>query len=380
VTPLRLASYYAMAFGVIGVFMPFWPLWLKSRGLTAEDIGLVMALGVAVRTISNPLVANMADRMGERKRIMAALTFFACAAFAMFFGAHGFWAILAVTLVFHTLWSPAMPLMETLVMQTAKREPIDYGRVRLWGSVTFVVGAWGMGFVLEGHPIDTVYWVSLGLLAATFASTLLLPDTRIATSTTKRRPIAAVLTDRTFIVFAIGAALIQSSHGVYYTFGTIHWQNAGHSEAVIGWLWAEGVLAEVILFIWGDKLVRRFGAARLIALGGAAGLIRWIGTGITDALPALMVLQILHAFTFGAAHLGAIHFIARRMAPEVSATAQSLYAGLVMGLAMGFSAWMSGKLYAAHAAQAYHAMALMAGLGGIIAYGLRRRHDTGDTQ
>ena len=378
-TSLRLAIFYAMAFGFIGVLMPFWPLWLKSRGLTAEDIGLVMALGIAVKTVGNPLVANTADRMGERKRIMAVLALFACIVFAAYQWTYGFWAILAVTLLFHALWSPAMPLMETLVMQTGKLEPIDYGRVRLWGSVTFIFGAWGMGYVLNDSPIDTVYWVALALMAATFASTLTLPDTRIAPSAGKRRPIAAVLTDRTFILFAVGAALIQSSHGVYYTFGTIHWQSVGHSEAVIGWLWAEGVIAEVILFIWGDKLVKRFGAARLIALGGLAGLVRWAGTGLTDALPALMVLQVLHAFTFGAAHLGAIHFIARRMAPEISATAQSLYAGLVMGLAMGMSAWMSGKLYAAHAAQSYFAMAVMAGLGGIIAFALRRRHATGES-
>lgn len=372
-TSLRLACFYAASFAVIGIFMPFWPLWLKSRGLSAEDLGLVVALGIAIKTIANPLIANAADRLGERKRIMAALLCVATLGFAMYHWAHGFWPILLVTLAFHAFWSPTMPLMESLVMQTAKVEPIDYGRVRLWGSLTFIAGAWGMGKALDGGSIEAVYWAALAMMVATAATVLVLPDTRIAPSTAARRPILDVLTDRTFIAFLAAAALIQSSHAVYYTFGTIHWKAAGHSEAVIGGLWAEGVIAEVVLFAWGDKLVRRFGAARLIALGGLAGALRWGVTGLTDALPALLALQLLHAFTFGAAHLGAVHFIARRMAPQVSATAQSLYAAVVMGLALGLSAWMSGKLYADFGSRAYLAMAVMAGLGAVVAYGLRRK-------
>jgi PPP family 3-phenylpropionic acid transporter len=373
-TPVRFALFYSAIFAMIGVMMPFWPLWLKSHGLGAEELGLVMALGIAVKTFANPLVAGIADRRGERKRIIAVLSAAGIAAFALFHWAHGFWPILLVAMLFHAVWSPNMPLMESLVMQTAKHEPIDYGRVRLWGSITFVIGAWGMGRALDGGPIDIVHLIVLALIVVTFLSALTLPDTRIATSASTRRPILEVATDRTFLAFIAATALIQASHAVYYTFGTIHWQSVGHSEGVIGFLWALGVIAEVILFIWGDKLVRRVGAARLIALGGLAGLIRWAGTGMTDALPALMVLQILHAFTFGATHLGAVHFIARRMAPEVSATAQSLYAAVVMGLALGFAAWMSGRLYAGWGAEAYHVMAAMAGVGAVIAIALRRRN------
>jgi MFS transporter, PPP family, 3-phenylpropionic acid transporter len=372
-TAFRLAGFYAAAFAVIGASMPFWPLWLRSHGLKVEDIGLVMAIGITVKTIANPLIANAADRRGERKRIIVILTLLTTLAFSLFYWADGFWGVLAVTLVFHMFWAPTMPLMESLTMQTAKKEPLDYGRVRLWGSLTFIAGAWGMGQMLEGRSINLVYWVTLALLGVTFLSSLALPDTRVAKSAPGRRPIWDVLTDRTFLIFVLATALIQSSHGVYYTVGTIHWQSVGHSESIIGWLWAVGVIAEVLLFAWGDKIVRRFGAARLIALGGLGGLIRWAGTGLTDALEPLLVLQILHALTFGAAHLGAVHFIARRVAPEISATAQSVYAAVVMGLAMGLSAWVSGKLYAGYGSQAYLLMAAMAGLGGLIAYSLRRR-------
>ena len=351
--------------------MPFWPLWLQSRNLGPEDIGLVMALSVAFKTITNPLVAAIADRYGERKRLMILLTLLATSIFPLYYWSHDFWTIAIVTIVFHAFWSPNMPLMESLTIQTAKLKRLDYGRVRLWGSCTFIIGAWGMGRLLDGSPIDLVYWVALSLLALTFLSTLTLPDSRVAKLKSSNSPIRIVLTDRSFIVFIIATALIQSSHAVYYSFSTIHWKGVGHSEAVIGWLWAEGVIAEIFLFIWGDQIIKHYGAARLITLAGFAGLMRWLLIGLTHILPMLLIIQLLHALTFGAAHLGAIYFIARRMEPSVSATAQTVYT-VVVGFTMGFSAWISGILYADVGSQAYYLMAAMAGCGGTIAYGLWR--------
>ena len=261
--------------------------------------------------------------------------------------------------------------MESLTIQTAKLKRLDYGRVRLWGSCTFIIGAWGMGKLLDSSPIDLVYWVALSLLALTFLSTLTLPDSRVAKLKSFNSPIRIVLTDRSFVVFVIATALIQSSHAVYYSFSTIHWKGVGHSEAVIGWLWAEGVIAEIFLFMWGDQIIKHFGAARLITLAGFAGLMRWLLIGLTHMLPMLLIIQLLHALTFGAAHLGAIYFIARRVEPSVSATAQTIYTAVV-GFTMGLSAWISGILYADLGSQAYYLMAAMAGCGGTIAYGLWR--------
>jgi PPP family 3-phenylpropionic acid transporter len=166
--------------------------------------------------------------------------------------------------------------------------------------------------------------------------------------------------------------MIQGSHAVYYAFGTLHWQAAGYSDDVIGALWAEGVVAEIVLFAFGGPLVRRLGPARLLALGGMAGTVRWLVLGLTDALPALVSVQALHAFTFGAAHLGAIHFIARAMPPALSATAQSLYSAVVMGLGTGLMLVASGPLYAALAGAAYLAMAAAALVGAALSWALAR--------
>ncbi len=173
--------------------------------------------------------------------------------------------------------------------------------------------------------------------------------------------------------FITAAALIQASHAVYYGFGTLNWKAQGYSENVIGWLWAEGVAAEIVLFAFGARLIRRFGPVRLIALGGLAGALRWSVTGVSDDLLVLIAMQALHGFTFGATHLGAIYFIARRMPQALSASAQGLYSSVVMGLALGAASLAAGKLYALYGSGAYQAMALLAAAGGGVALMLMNR-------
>ena len=177
-------------------------------------------------------------------------------------------------------------------------------------------------------------------------------------------------------LFITAAALIQASHSVYCGFGTLNWKAQGYSETVIGFLWAEGVIAEIILFAFGAHLVRRLGPAKLILLGGVAGAVRWSVTGTAGGLGVLIIMQALHAFTFAATHLGAIYFISRRVPQAVSASAQSLYSAVVMGLALGLAMLASGNLYSLYGAGAYQAMAVMAALGSIVAVFILRRRAT----
>ncbi|HEX9570473.1 MAG TPA: MFS transporter [Rhodospirillales bacterium] len=366
-TMLRLSLYYGAAFALIGIHLPFWPVWLAAHGLGPTEIGVVMAVGVGVKLIANPLVAHAADRRGQRRSIMVALALAATAAFALFGWTSGLAAILAVTVLFFAAWSPIMPLAESLTMMAGSAGELDYGRVRLWGSLAFIATAVGAGYLLSGRSPDLIYWVILIALAVTVAATLGLPAMPAPPAAGVRFAPFEVLRDRRFLLFLLAATLIQGSHGVYYAFGTLDWKASGYSENVIGWLWAEGVLAEIVLFAYGARLVRRFGPATLIALGGFAGALRWWLTGTSDALAVLVAMQALHALTFGASHLGAIYFIARQFPAAVSASAQSLYAAIVAGLGMALSALLAGRLYGEFGNAAYLGMAAMAGVGGLAA-------------
>src|SRR5439155_25096495 len=169
--------------------------------------------------------------------------------------------------------------------------------------------------------------------------------------------------DRPFWLFVASAAALQSSHQLYYGFGTLYWREVGLSDTVIGALWAEGVVAEIVLFWYSATLLARFGPLGLMALGGIAGILRWSLMGAMPGLGPAAGLQLLHALTFGASHLGAMHFLARSVPPGVAASAQSLYAALSAGLGSGLVMLVAGVLYAAYGGQAYPFMALLSAAG-----------------
>jgi MFS transporter, PPP family, 3-phenylpropionic acid transporter len=205
----------------------------------------------------------------------------------------------------------------------------------------------------------------LAASALLFAACLAMPRPPLAARGGRSRMAALgrLAADRRFWLFVATAAALQASHQLYYGFGTLYWRTLGFSDAVIGCLWAEGVLAEIALFWASAGLVAGLGPLGLMALGGGAGIVRWGFSGCATGLAAAAALQLLHALTFGASHLGAMHFLARTVPPDAAASAQALYSGASAGIGSGLVMLAAGALYAAYGGQAYGFMALLSALG-----------------
>jgi len=365
----RMAMFYAALFAVIGVNMPFWPLWLASRGLDPSEIGVVVSLGLAMKVIANPLLGHFADRSGQRRSLMIFLSMGAALAYGSFWFGHSFWVLAVISMCYFALWSPLIPLGENVTMLLVREQGFDYGRIRLWGSVGFIVASVGAGLVLarqatEDVP-DLIYMMVTGAIVLTSLTCIALPRTAPVRAESRRWTALAVLSDRRFVLFLVCSALIQASHSAYFAFATLHWKVLGHSELVIGVLWAVGVAAEIVLFVFAKKAVARIGALRLLMWGAAAGCIRWSLMPIDLPLAALFPLQVLHAFTFAAAHLGAMFFITDQIEQKFSATAQTLYSSAVMGVALSATTLVSGYLFELYGSAVFIAMAVMS-LGGLM--------------
>ncbi len=367
----RLSLYYAAYFGVVGVQMPFWPVWLSSRGLDAGAIGDLVTVSVIARVIATPSIAYLADVRGERKRLIVVLGVLALGSFILFQWTHSFWPILAISLIFFPAWAGPMPLTENVTMTIVRGHGLDYGRIRLWGSLSFIVMAYLTGRVLVDRSETVIYGLVVATLAVLVGASLSLPSVSSHRTERARAPLRTLLSNRSFVTFLIATAFVQASHGVYYVVGTLHWRSVGFSDDTIGALWGEGVLAEVLLFLFSARIANRLSPTHLIVLGGLGGSLRWIATGWTDHLAVIVVAQIFHALTYGAVHLGAMHLIARTIPASISATAQSLYSALAMGLGIGVATFASGRLYATMGSNAYFVMAVLAGLGAFIALFIR---------
>lgn len=371
----RLSLFYGCLFLFVGIYLPFWPVWLESRGMTAAEIGILLAVGTWVKVLANPLVGHIVDRRGDRRIPMIVLAGAGLAAGVLFYLAHGFWVLLVISGLFGFALSALFPLSDNLTVRVASERGLQYGRIRLWGSISFIAAAMLGGRILEGKPDSWVLMLVLIAVGLTWISTFWLPDARWPTEERRKGLSFRLLTNPVFLLFLASASLIQSSHAVYYGFATLFWRSMGHSDTVIGWLWAEGVAAEVILFLFGGALLARLGPVWLLATAGLAALLRWGITGLTVDLVPLLLVQALHAFTFGATHLAAVHFIARAAPSNLSASAQSLYSALGTGVGFGIMMPLAGYLYEQFAGAAFLFMAAMTVVGTVCAIILARRWD-----
>jgi MFS transporter, PPP family, 3-phenylpropionic acid transporter len=373
---LRLSAFYFAHFVLFGIALPYWPVWLQSRGMGPIEIAVILSTGRWASVFTTPVVAMLADRRGESKILLIVLTSGVLAAYAANHLAHGFGTLLAIAVCTAIFLSPVMPVAESLTMLHAVRGQVDYGRVRLWGSISFMLATFAGGALLEGWSTDIILWAIMASTAVTVVVSACLPDTRSELVARRRGAFGQLARNPVLLLFIVAVAFLASSHAALYAFGTIYWRQAGLGDGFIGTLWAEGVVAEILLFALGGAFMRRIRPADAMLLAAAGGILRWTVLAVSTEPAALIAVQWLHALTFGAAHLGGMAFIVQAAPVGFSATVQSLYATLGMGAASALAILMVGPLYARYGGPgAYHAMAALSLAGGIAALLLRRFWD-----
>ncbi len=376
----RLAVYYLALFGVLGVLVPFWPLWLEAHGLGPESIALVLGAGQWIRVVASPLAGTIVDRTGERRLTMIVLGVLATTGFILYGQVQGVVAFAILSAFTNGTYIPLIPLADTLTLARERSHGISYGSIRLWGSIAFILASVGCGELLSFTDEGVILIALVACMATTTLAGFALPDPPPPRDRPAPPPVGALLRRPAFYVFVVAAAFAQASHAIYYAFGSIHWKAAGHSTTVVGMLWAIGVIAEILLFLVGRRLTARFAPATLIGAGALTGLVRWGILGSTTALGALVFAQLLHATTFGAVHLGAMAFFAKRIPMGLAARAQTIYAAVVGGLAMGTAISLAGPLYRAEGGGAFHYAAAASAMAAILALVLRFTPDPGDPE
>ena len=387
---LRLAAFYGALFLVYGVNLPYLPVWLNVRGLTAEEIAVVTATPYFLRVFITPTVAMLADRTGRHRAIINGLAWATLLLAALLTQAESFWPILAMAVPFAIALSTIVPLTETIAVAGVRAHGLDYGRMRLWGSITFVAAGFVGGWLIDRTGAGAVIGCILAGAMATAAFAWLLPG-RIApppasaAQTSTPAPVRAgslaeavrLVRSPVFLAFLLAAGAAQGAHGMFYAFGAIAWHAQGISTAWVGALWAIAIAGEVALFAYSGQVVKKWGPVGLMVGATGAAILRWAVMSLSPPLLVLIPLQTLHTLTYGASHLGAMHFIARAVPESAQGTAQALYATVASGLLMGGATLASGKLYAHVGEHAYLAMAALAALGFAGAMYVRARWNGG---
>lgn len=356
----RVAALYAAVFLYNGIQMPFLPVWLTAKAVDPALMGLILAIPMFARMLSVPFAAREADRR-DAVRAGIMLAAWASVVCHVFVGlSTGSLAILITYAIASFVYTPLLPLTETYALKGLAERGRAYGPVRLWGSFAFVAGNFLGGFLLDAIPARDLIWpivVSLGLTALT--ASMLRPQS--IGQAEKRESDAPLWRDRGFVAMLVGASLIQASHSIYYIFSALQWRSEGLPGSVIAALWAIGVIAEIVLFAVSGRL--NFSPTTYLLIGAAGAVLRWGAMALNPPVLALPFLQVLHALSFGATHLGALTYVAQRAGAGPAATAQG-HLAIALSAAGGGAAAVAGVLYSNFGVDSYALMALMAIAGG----------------
>jgi PPP family 3-phenylpropionic acid transporter len=343
----RLAGFYFFYFAYLGAFAPFFSLYLKSLGISPVEIGVLMSLPQLSRIVAPHVWGWLADRGTGRLRVARLAGAAGTLSFLGVFAGSGFALLFTVLLTMTFFWSAALPLVEATTLSHLGEHTARYGRIRVWGSIGFIVAVVAIGYVLDWVPVRVLLWIIVALMAGMLAFCWQIPEATVPPHATDRQPIWDIVKKPEVIALITACALMAAAHGPYYTFYTIHVVNHGYSKALTGWLWALGVICEIGIFIWMPHLYRAFTLRRILIASFALAIVRFLIIGwAIDSVPLLLFAQTLHAATFGSFHAAAIGVIHKLFRGRHQARGQAIYGSLAFGLGGTLGGLASGYAWA----------------------------------
>jgi PPP family 3-phenylpropionic acid transporter len=364
-TAWSLGVFYFFYFAYVGGFTPYLSLYFDSVGMSAVQIGLLMAVNQSSRMFAPMLWGVLADRRGDRMCIVRLTALAGGIAMFGLFAGNSVLAMFITLAVMSAFTSATMPLAEATTFGHVRGDTGRYARIRLWGSVGFICSVVGVGYFLDVATLRDWLWLVIAIYAAALVATWQVPESAA------HRPVREDVSARSIlmrpeVVGLLGACfLMATAHGAYYSFFSVHLVDNGYSKSAVGWLWALGVVCEVAVFWWMPQLVARIGLYRLLVATFAIAVLRFLLIGwLVQSPVALVLAQTMHAATFGAYHAAAIGLIHRWFQGAHQAKGQALYTALSFGAGGTLGGFASGLAWAAHgAAFTYTLAALAAALG-----------------
>ncbi len=341
----RLSGFYFFYFAFVGAISPFWGLYLQSLTFSAVEIGVLMSLLQVMRIFAPNIWGHIADRSGRRTAIVQLAAFGSALAFAGVFFGSGFWWLFAVMATVSFFWSASLPLVEAMTLSHLGERIDAYGRIRLWGSIGFIVMVVGLGYAFDTVSIAWLPWAVLAVMLGIAAFARVIPEAEILAHTGDHQPLREVVKRPEVAALLAACLLMAVTHGPYYTFYSIYLVDHGYDKSTVGWLWALGVLCEIGIFLIIPRIFSRVTPRTLILASFALAVLRFllIAWGVESAW-VVWGAQTLHAFTFGTYHAAAVALIHQHFRGRHQARGQALYTsisygvgGTIGGLASGFT-------------------------------------------
>ena len=343
----QLSTSYFFYFSILGLVVPFVGVFLDGKGFSSTEIGEILAIVTASKIFGPSLWAVLADKTGQQLTIIRLGALLAVSFFSFLFWLNNYWPITFTLAIFSLFWTAILPQLEVLTLNSVRKSPKIYARIRLWGSIGFIVMAVLAGDLIERYSHDAFTILGLVVLLALYLSTLVLKQPKVhlshitATSTIKSKVL-----NLSFIVFFAAGLMLQISFGPYYSFFALFLRDLEYTGIVIGLMIGLAVVAEIIVFIYVGQLFKSFTIKGLLIFSLFITAIRWILLAqYGDNFWMLVFSQLMHAASFGLYHSASILFIRQHFDINQQSRGQALYVGGVYGIGGAIGAYFAGLLW-----------------------------------
>jgi len=329
----RLSRFYFFYYFFVGSFVPYWGIYLQSENFSPSSIGILLSLFQISRIVAPNFWGWLADHTGHRVKWIKLTSFLGLIGFIGVFWAKGFFWIFLVMSALSLFTSSTLPLAESLTLAHLATTDGHYSRIRLWGSIGFIVASLFLGYLIDLQGINILLWVLLIAQAIIFFLSNTIPETQDIQHKTNDLSIWKIIKTPSVIALLIGCTLMVSAHGVLYNFYSIYLKDHGYSSGTIGWLWAVGVICEILIFMAMPKILQRFSLKAILLMSLFLGVIRFILIGVSpDHLYLLFIAQMFHAATFGSFHAASIEVIAYYFKGRNQTRGQAIYNSVAYGI------------------------------------------------
>ena len=329
----RLSRFYFIYYFFVGAFVPYWGLYLQSEKFSAADIGILMSLFQISRIFAPNFWGWLADHTGKRAQWIRLTAFLGLCGFVAVFWAHGFFWMFFVMAALSLFTSSTLPLAESLTLAHLATTNGHYSRIRMWGSLGFVVAAVVLGFMIDSAGITSLLWFLLIVQVSLFVLSYTLPEPTVAPHEHDHFSIWQVIKQPNVIALLVGCSLMVTAHGVLYNFYSIYLSEHGYSKGAIGLLWSVGVICEIGIFMLMPKIMARFSLKAILLTSLLLAVIRFTLIGISvDNLWLIILAQTLHAATFGSFHAASVEVVTQFFKGRHQAKGQAIYNSVAYGV------------------------------------------------
>ncbi|MGV6807282.1 MAG: MFS transporter [bacterium] len=364
-----LSSFYFVYFALLGATFPYWSLYLEQLGFDSVAIGGLLAIPMVTKIAAPLLWGWLADRSGRPSTVIRLGSALACLSFTLIFINQTLVGLAAAVFLYSFFWNAVLPQHEVITLKFLHGRTEYYSRVRVWGSIGFIVMVAGCGIAFDRLGIEGFPVVALLILLAIWLASLAVPTVRTVPHKSESIHFLRSIKTPVIMSFLLACTLLQVSHGVYYSFYSIYLEDAGYSRSLIGILWSIGVIAEVIVFLAMHKLMRGWSLRNIVLISLTLSAIRWLLIGhFADSLGILIVAQCFHAFTYGAYHSAAVEVIRKLFHDHHQGRGQAIYSGASFGVGGAIGSFLGGVIWTIKPIHSYQFAALASVLALVIVY------------